>query len=188
MSSKRILRALASVSAKLVPFETSGSVRPAPCAKLTPPGALTIVGGPDVIFSLASSARVDAHLAMSPLYYLYLFIFLNQIQLVVSPIHLASLLKRKQTCFDQTGHELGTLQQIWDRYNAYAGSAPGTFGGQLDVPRRNGLMSRAYHFMCVFIYIHKCPQTNWEESFDLPGGYTVSSMIHTHSNSCPASE
>ena len=105
--------------------------------------------------------------------HLYLFTFLNPIQVVVSPIHLASLLKPKQTCFDQTGYELGALQQIWDRYNAYAGSAPGAFGGQLGEPQCGGLMSRAYHFMCIFIYIHKCPQTNWEESFDLPGGHTV---------------
>ena len=125
-------------------------------------------------FSLTGAKGDNPHAAMGPLHCLYLLIFLSQIQPVVSPIHLASLLKPRQTCFDQTGFELATLQQIWDTYNNYGGSVPGTFGGQLAAPVRSGLMTCAYHFFCVFIYIHKCPQTNWEESFDLPGGYSMS--------------
>jgi hypothetical protein len=68
------------------------------------------------------------------------------------------------------------LQYIWDKYHAWGGSEPGTFGGQLSARQRGGLKGRAYHFVCVFVYIHKCPQSNWDESFSF-GGRT---MAKTH--------
>ena len=36
---------------------------------------------------------------------------------------------------------------------------------------RGWLTRTAYSFFCVFILIHKCPQTNWYESFDLGPGF-----------------
>jgi hypothetical protein len=92
-------------------------------------------------------------------------------------VDLRQFLRPGSSCYDETGFELRTLQHIWDTYHAYRLSAPGTFGGQLEPVQRGGLDRRAYQFFCVFVYIHKCPQTNWHESFALPGGYTMNNLV-----------
>ena len=88
----------------------------------------------------------------------------------VKAANLCDLLPPGQSCMDETGFELRTLQTIWDKYHAFGGSRPGTFGGQVAEVQRGGLLRRAYHFLCVFIYIHKLPQNNWAECFKLPNG------------------
>ena len=63
-----------------------------------------------------------------------------------------------------TGFETGTLQYIWDKYHNWNGSPPGTFGGQL--PQRQRQPEYAgFYFYLVFVYMHKCPQLQWIESF-----------------------
>jgi hypothetical protein len=73
------------------------------------------------------------------------------------------------TCsiLDLTGFHCDTLQQVWDTYNAFGGSAEGSFGGQLAPPERGGTRVRIDHSLCIYVYIHKAPQTNWPEAFKL---------------------
>ena len=68
-----------------------------------------------------------------------------------------------------TGFEASTLQHIWDKYNAYGGSAPCTFGGQLRARDRSPSQA-AFYFYLVFVYIHKCPVLSWVESFKSADG------------------
>jgi len=84
-----------------------------------------------------------------------------------------TFLKPGQSMMDLTGFEARTLQHVWDKYSAFGGSAPGTFGGRLNPIQRGGPRRRAFHFLCLFVYIHKCPQSNWDESFNM-GGFTMS--------------
>ena len=134
-------------------------------------------GAPDVI-QFVSFARLDARVEMRALVSCWLFGVLHSPS--ASAVQLVEFLQPKQTCVSQTGFQLRTLQQIWDTYHNFGGSMGGTFGGQLTPPQRGGLMSRAYHFFCVFLYIHKCPQIAWEETFELKVGHTVYTMSEGH--------
>ena len=95
-------------------------------------------------------------------------------------VQLRDFAPRGSTIKSMTGFEEHTLQHMWDKYNAYAGSPPGTFGGQLPPIVRGGLQRRAYHFLCVFLYIHQLPQNNWDGVFKLCNGKKIFRMTATH--------
>lgn len=63
-----------------------------------------------------------------------------------------------------TGFKAETIQYLWRKYNAWNGSAAGTFDCA-DLPGVGSLVSRAYHFYCIFVLIHKCPQVKWTSTF-----------------------
>ena len=63
-----------------------------------------------------------------------------------------------------TGFKAETIQYLWRKYNAWNGSAAGTFDCA-DLPGFLSLESRAYHFYCIFVLIHKCPQVKWTSTF-----------------------
>lgn len=63
-----------------------------------------------------------------------------------------------------TGFEVATIQFVWDKYNGYRGSPWGTFGNQVP-PRHRDKDKTGLYFYLVYVYMHKCPQLNWTESF-----------------------
>ena len=74
-----------------------------------------------------------------------------------------------------TGFKAETIQYLWRKYNAWNGSAAGTFDCA-DLPGFGSLVSRAYHFYCIFVLIHKCPQEKWTSTFRSKyGRFSVSS-------------
>ena len=64
-----------------------------------------------------------------------------------------SLFIQQSVKFD-TGFHACTLQYIWDRYNAFGGSPPGTFGGLLEPMVRSTWRRQAY-FYAYFIWLHQ---------------------------------
>ena len=68
-----------------------------------------------------------------------------------------------------TGFEAETLSYTWRKYNAYGGSRPGTFGGQLPSRLRDPSYA-AFYFYLVFVYLHQCPQLNWIQNYKTADG------------------
>ena len=62
-----------------------------------------------------------------------------------------------------TGFRASTIAYLWTKYNAWNGSAEGTFGGHL--PRPASVEECAYHFYCIFVLIHKHPKQCWMSQF-----------------------
>ena len=61
----------------------------------------------------------------------------------------------QQSCKKDTGFHECTLQHIWDKYNAFGGSPPGTFGGLLKVMEHRGIWRQQAYFYSYFIWLHQ---------------------------------
>ena len=76
-------------------------------------------------------------------------------------------------CVADTGFLSSSLEHLWSKYNSWNGSAPGSFG-DTTLPY-TPLVQRQYHFYCVYVLIHKCPQNNWMSQFRSRNGlYSLS--------------
>ena len=64
-----------------------------------------------------------------------------------------------------TGFEQATLQHVWNKYNAWQGAEPGTFASAALKLRERKAITRAWHFYCLFVWIHKYPVGRWTNTF-----------------------
>ena len=86
-----------------------------------------------------------------------------------------------------TGFEVATIQHIWDKYNSWLGSPRGTFGNQ--VPQRKRDPDKTgFYFYLVYVYMHKCPQLNWTETFRSGDGKHVAGRRAFINNVFPIAE
>ena len=75
--------------------------------------------------------------------------------MAINPMRTPAAVERfaSDSCMADTGFRATTISYLWTKYNAWNGSAEGTFGGHL--PRPASVEECAYHFYCIFVLIHK---------------------------------
>jgi hypothetical protein len=64
-----------------------------------------------------------------------------------------------------TNYSVETLDYIWNKYNAWNGSPPGSFAAQPPLPPVNSILDRQYYFYCAFRMVHECPKTRAKHAF-----------------------